>query len=289
MSRFAFVHAQRTHYPIRVLCRTLEVSPSGYYAWRRRPPGARAQENARLLEAAKQAHHDSRDTYGSPRLHRALVRLGFRCGRHRVARLMRRAGLRGIPRRKFVRTTQRTAEALGVPDRLERDFTAEASNQKWVSDITYVPTGEGWLYLATVVDLHSRRVVGWAMGAHMRAELVLEALKMAYAQRGAPKDLIYHSDHGGQYTSTLVQGWLAEHEIQASMGSTGDCFDNAVAESFYATLKRECVHRQTYATRREARTHIFEFIEVFYNRQRLHSTLGYQSPAEFEQGDITLN
>jgi len=202
---------------------------------------------------------------------------------------MWRAGLRGIPHRKFVRTTQRDAHATVVPDRLERDFTAEAPNQKWVSDITYIRTGEGWLYVATVVDLHSRRVVGWAMAAHMRAELVLAALKMAYAQRGAPKDLIYHSDRGGQYTSTTVHSWLTEHEIQASMGSSGDCFDNAVAESFYATLKRECVHRQTYATRREARTHIFEFIEVFYNRQRLHSTLGYQSPVEFEQGDIIPN
>ena len=289
MSRFAFIDVQRAHYPIRVMCDVLDVSRSGYYAWRRRPPSARARENARLLEAAQQAHRDSRGAYGSPRLYRALVRLGFRCGRHRVARLMRRAGLRGIPRRKFVRTTRRAAEATGAPDRLERDFTAEAPNEKWVSDITYVPTGEGWLYVATVVDLYSRRVVGWAMAAHMRAELVLKALHMAYAQRGAPKGLIYHSDHGSQYTSATIQDWLTQHEIQASMGSTGDCFDNAVAESFYATLKRECVHRQTYATRREARTHIFEFIEVFYNRQRLHSTLDYQSPAEFEQGNITLN
>jgi len=289
VSRFAFIHAQRTDYPIRVLCDVLDVSRSGYYAWRRRPPSARAQEDARLLAAVRQAHHDSRGTYGSPRLHRALVRLGYRCGRHRVARLMRQAGLRGIPHRKSVRTTRRAADATAIPDRLARDFTAQAPNEKWVSDITYIPTGEGWLYLATVLDLYSRRVVGWAMATHMRAELVLEALQMAYARRGAPQNLIYHSDHGSQYTSAMVQTWLTEHQIQASMGSVGDCFDNAVAESFYAILKRECVHRQTYATRREARTHIFEFIEVFYNRQRLHSTLDYQSPAEFEQAHRTLN
>lgn len=289
MSRFAFIDAQQEHYPIRVLCEVLGVSRSGYYAWRGRPPSARAQENARLLEAAKQVHRDSRGTYGSPRLYRALVRRGYACGRHRVARLMRQAGLRGIPSRKFVRTTQQAADATAAPDRLERDFTSAAPNEKWVSDITYIRTGEGWLYVATVVDLYSRRVVGWAMAAHMRAELVLAALQMAYAQRGAPQDLIYHSDRGSQYTSIMVQGWLREHGIQASMGSTGDCFDNAVAESFYATLKRECVHRQAYATRREARTHVFEYIEVFYNRRRLHSTLGYQSPAEFEQGNIILN
>jgi putative transposase len=287
VSRFTFIHAQRAQYAIRRLCRTLEVSPSGYYAWRGRAPSAREQENARLLTAAQRVHRESRETYGSPRLQQALVRLGYRCGRHRVARLMRQAGLRGLPRRKFVRTTQRVTGAPQVPDRLERDFSAAAANQKWVSDITYIRTGEGWLYLATVIDLYSRRVVGWAMAAHMRAELVLAALRMAHAQRGAPQDLIYHSDHGGQYTSSAVQEWLAHHKIRASMGSTGDCFDNAVAESFYATLKRECVHRQTYATRAQARTHIFEFIEVFYNRQRLHSTLGYQSPVDYEQRGMT--
>ena len=161
MSRFTLIEAKRGQYPIQVLCETLGVSRSGYYAWRRRPPSARAQENARLLEAATQAHRESRGTYGSsPRLHRALMRMGFRCGRHRVARLMRRAGLRGVPRRKFVRTTQRAAEAAVAPDRLERDFTAQAPNEKWVSDITYVPTGEGWLYVATAIDLYSRHIVG---------------------------------------------------------------------------------------------------------------------------------
>ena len=287
MSRFEFIHAQREQYPIQVLCATLRVSRSGYYAWSSRPASPRSEENAALLATIKRVHQESRETYGSPRLHQALLRLGHRCGRHRVARLMRREGLRGIPRRKFVRTTQRAEGKMGAPDRLERDFTAAAPNQKWVSDITYIATGTGWLYLATVLDLFSRLVVGWSMARHMQAELVLEALQMAYARRGAVTDLIYHSDHGSQYTSHLVQTWLKQHHIQASMGSVGDCFDNAVAESFFATLKRECVNRRSYPTRSEARTAIFEFIEVFYNRQRLHSTLDYQSPADFEKRGFT--
>lgn len=287
MSRYRFIHAQRQDYPIRRLCAVMGVSRSGYYAWRQRPPSARAQANAELLVAVHAAHQASRDTYGSPRLYRALIRQGYSCGRHRVARLMRRAGLRGVPERRSVRTTQGTEAAAAVPDRLERDFTAAAPNQKWVSDITYIRVGAGWMYLATVLDLFSRRVIGWAMAEHMRAELVLGALEMAYAQRGAPCNLIYHSDHGSQYTSTLVRDWLTQHAVQASMGSKGDCFDNAVAESFFATLKRECVYRQTYATRQEARTQIFEYIEVFYNRQRLHSTLDYQSPMDYEQQHMT--
>jgi len=278
----AFIHSQREQYPLQVLCRVLQVSRSGYYAWRRRGLSQRAQANARLLVAIKQAHKDSRETYGSPRVHQVLLRQGQRCGRHRVARLMRQAELRGVPRRKFVRTTQRAAEEARVPDRLQRDFSASAPNQKWVSDITYIATQEGWLYLATVLDLYSRRIVGWAMAAHMRAELVRDALQMAYVQRGAPKELIYHSDRGGQYSSALVQDWLTEHGLLASMGSTGDCYDNAVAESFFSTLKRECVAGECFPTRRAARSAIFDFMETFYNRQRLHSTLGYQSPLDFE-------
>lgn len=270
-------------YPVRMLCRGLGVSPSGYYAWCKRPPSARAQANAQLLAAAKQEYQASRKTYGSPRVHQALLRLGHRCGRHRVARLMRHAGLCGIPRRRYVRTTQRAAGQTGAPDRLQRDFSADAPNRKWVSDITYIATRQGWLYLASVLDLYSRRVVGWAMAEHMRDELVLEALTMAYVQRGAPSGLIYHSDHGSQYTSSRVQAWLAEHGIQASMGSVGDCYDNAVMESFHSILKREGVPKQAYATRRQARTHIFEFLEAFYNRQRLHSTLNYRTPVEYEE------
>jgi putative transposase len=289
MTRFRCIQRLRGDYPIQLLCALLDVSRSGFYTWCRRMPGPRAQENATLLAAIRKVHQQSRETYGSPRVHAALVRAQLRCGRHRVARLMRADGLRGLPQRRRVRTTQRTPGAQGAPDRLERDFSAAQPNQKWVSDITYIPTSEGWLYVAMVLDLFSRRIVGWAMADHMRAELVLEALQMAYLQRGAPHDLIYHSDHGGQYTSGLVLTWLAKRGIQASMGSTGDCYDNAVAESFFATLKRECVQRQLYATRREARGQLFEFIEVFYNRQRLHSTLGYQSPADYEEQACTLS
>lgn len=231
------------------------------------------------LHSAKRIGRVVVPTYGSPRLRR----LGHHCSRKRVARLMRQAGLHGLPRRKCVRTTQRDATQAGVPDLLHRDFAAAVPNQKWVTDITYIPTDEGWLYLALVLDLFSRRVVGWAMEDHMEATLVVASLQMAYTQRGAPSSLIYHSDHGSQYTSTLVQVWLSARGLQASMGGVGDCFDNAVAESFFATLKRECVSRQAYATRAVARPHIFEYMEVFYNRQRLHSTLDYQSPAEYEQ------
>ena len=283
----AFIESQRGQYPIRVVCAALQVAPSGYYAWRRRPQSRRAQANAALLTAIRQVHAESRGTYGSPRVHQALLRLGQRCGRHRVARLMRRAGVQGVPRRRWVRTTQRAAGEQYASYRLGRDFHAATANQKWVSDITAIPTGEGWLYLATVLDLFSRRVVGWAMAGHMRAELVLEALQMAYVQRGAPRELIYHTDRGTQYTSTLVRSWVDAHGLRASMGRTGDCYDNSVAESFYATLKRECVDRQHSATRSAARTLIFEFLEAFYNRRRLHSTLGYLSPLEFESQSHT--
>lgn len=282
MKRYQFIESQREMYPIQVLCAVLDVSRSGYYAWRRRPPSARAQANAQLLPLIRQAHIASRGTYGSPRLQHALWRLGHRCGRHRLARLMRRMGLRGIPQRKFVRTTQRVVGRVSAPDRLQRDFTASKPNEKWVSDITYIPTDEGWLYLATVLDLCSRRVVGWAMAEHMTEDLVLAALQMAATQRDIPSGLIYHSDHGGQFTSQRVQDWLAQHHITASMGSVGDCYDNAAAESFFSTLKRECVNRHHFTTRKEAKRTIFEYLEVFYNRQRLHSTLDYQSPAEYE-------
>lgn len=288
MTRFQCIQTLRGEYPVQVLCAVLDVSRSGFYAWCTRTPGPRAQENERLLMEIREIHEQSRGTYGSPRVHAALGHEKQRCGRHRAARLMRMAGLQGIPKRRKVRTTQRTADTAGAPDLLQRDFTAQQPNQKWVSDITYIPTAEGWLYLAMVLDLFSRRIVGWAMADHMRADLVLEALQMASVQRGAPQGLIYHSDHGSQYTSGCVAAWLTDHSVQASMGSTGDCYDNAAAESFFATLKRECVDRQPYATRREARTHIFEFIEVFYNRQRLHSTLDYQSPVDYEEQACTL-
>ncbi len=282
MKRYQFIESQREMYPLQMLCTVLNVSRSGYYAWRRRPPSARAQANAQLLPVIRQAHAASRGTYGSPRLQHALWRLGHRCGRHRLARLMRRMGLQGIPRRRFVRTTQLVAGRVGASDHLQRDFTASKPNEKWISDITYISTDEGWLYLATVLDLCSRRVVGWAMAEHMTEELVLAALQMAATQRDIPSGLIYHSDHGGQFTSKRVQDWLTQRHLTASMGSVGDCYDNAAAESFFSTLKRECVNRYHFSTRKEAKSIIFEYLEVFYNRQRLHSTLDYQSPVEYE-------
>lgn len=279
------MEAQRQHYPVQVMGEVLGVSRSGYYAWRHRQPSARAHANAELLAAIRQAHARSRGTYGSPRIWRA-VRAAHPCGRHRVARLMRQAQLHGLPRRKYQTTTQRAAGPVTIPDRLARDFTAPAANRKWVSDITYVATEEGWLYLVVILDLYSRLVVGWAMSARLTADLVLAALEMAAGRRPLPAGLIYHSDHGSQYTSTAVQTWLTDHGLQASLGTVGDCYDNAVAESFFSTLKRECVQRYHFQTRQEARTVIFEYIEVFYNRERLHSTLDYLSPAAFEAANI---
>ena len=279
------METQRQTYPVQVLAAVLGVSRSGYYAWRHRRPSARAQANTALLAAIRKAHAQSRGTYGSPRIWRK-IRATHPCGRHRVARLMRQAQLQGLPQRRFHCTTQRSGTRLDVPDRLKRDFMAATPNRKWVSDITYIPTAEGWLYLAVILDLYSRLVVGWAMGTELTADLVLTALEMAAARRPLPEGLLYHSGHGTQYTSAAVQAWLTQHGLLASLGSVGDCYDNAVAESFFSTLKRECVHRHPFQTRKEARTVIFEYIEVFYNRERLHSTLGYLSPAAFEAANI---
>ncbi len=289
MDRYQFIDAERAVYPIQAQCTALGVARSGYYAWRRRPMSPHAQEDAEVLAALEPVYAASRGTYGSPRVLAVRRRLGqHRWGRRRIARVMRQAGLQGRPRRKFVRTTQRSATRVTIPDHLRRDFTAQQPNQKWGTDITYVPTDEGWLYLAVILDLYSRRVVGWAMGAEITAELVLAALQMAVTNRAIPSGLIYHSDHGSQFTSQTGQDWLTQRQITASMGTVGDCYDNAVAESFFSTLKRECVHRYHFKTRKEAQTVIFEYLEVFYNRQRLHSTLGYHSPVDYEQ-QATLN
>ncbi len=242
-TRDRFIEAQRGEHPVGMLRQVLAVSRSGYYAWRTRPVSRRARENARLLGLLREVHRDSRGTYGAPRVYQALHRLGYRYGRHRIARLMRQDGLHGLPRRRFRRTMQSVAGRERTPDRLQRDFTACRPNTKWVSDLTYVPTDEGWLYLITVLDLLSRRVVGWAMDCVMRDDLASRALQMAVARRDPPADLIYHSDHGKQFTSAEVQEWLNEHGIAPSMGSVGDCYDNAAAESFLSILKRECVHR----------------------------------------------
>lgn len=265
------------------LCCVMGVSRSGYYAWRERSPSERQQADERLLVAIRREHQASRQTYGSPRIHAALKRQGFAVGRKRIARLMQDNGIVGkVPRRKRPLTTHRTEGALAAPNLLAQDFTASKPNQKWLADITYVDTAEGWLYLALVMDLFARPIVGWSMAAHMQAVLVEEALKMAVGRRLPAPGLLHHSDQGGQYTSWLVQSLLATHHVQVSMSDVGNCYDNAPMESFIGTLKTECITYQ-FATRAEARLVIFEFIEVWYNRQRLHSSLAYRSPEEFER------
>ena len=268
---------------MRRMCEVLSVSPSGYYDWRRRPPSERQQANEKLLAAIRREHEASRQTYGSPRIHAALQQQGFEAGRNRIARLMQAHGIVGkAPKRKRPLTTQRAAGALAAPNLLAQDFTASQPNEKWLADITYVDTAEGWLYLSLVMDLFARPIVGWAMAAHMRAELVEGALLMALGRRLPDPGLLHHSDQGSQYTSELIQSLLAAHHIEVSMSGVGNCYDNAPMESLIGTLKTECVTYQ-FATRVEARQVIFEYIEVWYNRQRLHSSLGYVPPAEFER------
>jgi len=267
---------------VRRMCAVLGVSPSGYYDWLKRLPSERQRANEQLLTAIRREYEASRQTYGSPRIQAALRQRGVRVGRQRVARLMRANGLvaRGPWRRP--RTTQRAPEAVAAPNLLGQDFTASRPDEKWVADITYIETLEGWLYLALVLDLFSRAIVGWAMADHLRATLVESALQMALGRRTPHGDLLHHSDQGSQYTSTLVQSLLAEHHIQVSMNGVGNCYDNAPMESFIGTLKTECADAP-FATRAQARQAIFEYLEVWYNRQRLHSSLGYLSPAAFEQ------
>ena len=263
------------------MSRVLEVSPSGFYAWRKRPPSKREQADEMLTQAIKKIHQKSKGTYGAPRIHAELAEQGWHVGRKRVARLMRAEGLRGVSRRKVPRTTQRRVEAQPAPDLVQRNFTVSHPNELWVADITYIATWTGFLYLAVVVDAWSRRVVGWAMATHLRTELVLEALQMAIQQR-RPQDVIHHSDHGGQYTSIAFGRRCREAGIRPSMGSVGDCFDNALCESFFATLECELLDRHTFHTQAEARLAVFEFIEGWYNPHRRHSALAYLSPNRYE-------
>lgn len=264
------------------MCRVLGVSTSGYYAWLRRSLSARAREDEVLRKRIATIHASSRGTYGAPRILAELRTQGFQVGRKRVARLMREAGLRGMSRRKWVTTTERDATASAAADLVQREFSASGPNRLWVADITYVPTWEGFLYLAVILDVWSRRIVGWAMAAHLRTELVLEALEMALRQR-CPDEVIHHSDHGCQYTSIAFGKCCQEAGVKPSMGSVGDCFDNAMCESFFATLECELIDRQSFRTRVEARREVFEFIEGWYNTHRRHSALGYNSPAEYER------
>ena len=263
------------------MCRVLDVSTSGYYAWRGRGPSKRAQKDAMLTDKIRTIHARSRGTYGAPRVHAALQSKGVRVGKKRVARLMKAAGLRGVSRRKRPQTTRREPAARPAPDLVERDFTAEGPDELWVADITYVPTKAGFLYLAVVLDAFSRRVVGWAMAGHLRVGLVLAALKMAAEQR-TPEGTIHHSDQGSQYTALAFGERCKSAGVRPSMGAVGDCYDNALCESFFATLECELIERESYASRSEARLRIFDYVEGWYNPHRLHSALDYQSPMTYE-------
>lgn len=269
----------RTVFPLRLMCRLLKVSPSGYYARQRRPLSSRAQEDQRLQEAIGPIHAESNGVYGSPKIWQELRGRGERCGKHRVARLMRTAGLRGIPAKRRWKRRISGDRPVGITNQMARDFTAPVPDAKWVTDITYIPTREGWLYLAVVLDLFSRQVIGWSMQPQLRRDLVIQAVLMAVWQRRNTDVVILHSDRGTQYTSQEFQAFLRAHGIVSSMSSVGNCYDNAVAESFFGLLKRERVNRQHYTTRAQARADIFDYIEGFYNRQRSHSFTQGIAPA----------
>lgn len=280
--KYEFIAAHAAEHSVARMCQVLQVSPSGYYAWCKRRPSRRAQANSTLLTEIRAICEKSRGTYGSPRVHAALQQAGIACGRHRVARLMRQAGLKGRQKRRKRPNTTQPGEGVVAANILNREFAAQRPDEKWVTDITYIDTDEGWLYLAMILDLFSRRVVGWAMDNHMKTQLVERALHMALYQRDIAAPLLHHSDQGSQFTSDAYQALLRRAGITVSMSRTGNCYDNAVAESFFGTLKAECA-TAAFASRQQARTAIFEYIEVWYNRQRLHSSLGYLSPEQFER------
>lgn len=269
-------------YRVRTMCRLLGVSASGYYAWLKRPRSPRSLSDEELVAQIRIVYERSRRTYGAPRVHAELAAQGTRVSRKRVARLMREAGLEGASRRRHIFTTVRDRQARPAPDLVERNFAAEGRDRLWVADITYIPTWSGFLYLAVVVDAWSRRVVGWSMASHLRTELVLAALNMALGQR-RPTEVIHHSDQGTQYTSIAFGLRCSQAGVRPSMGSVGDCFDNALCESFFATLECELLDRQRFRTQAEAQMAVFDFIEGWYNLHRRHSALGYRSPVEFEK------
>ena len=281
---YTFLREHQAQYAVNQMCQVLGVSRSGYYAWRRRPPSQRARMNQLLLMHIRAIYVASHQRYGSPRVHTELRAQGLVCNRKRVARLMRLAQLQARrPRRSHPVTTQVDRTRPVAPNRLNREFHATAPNQKWLSDITYVPTDEGWLYLAVVMDLYSRRIIGWAMHDTVADELTQAALHMALVRRAPDSALLHHSDRGSQYTSLEYQALLTAHQGVPSMSRRGNCYDNAPLESFFSTLKIELIHQRHYLTRTEARQDIFAYIEGFYNTRRRHSALGYRSPIEFEQ------
>ncbi|MCA1837365.1 MAG: IS3 family transposase [Gemmatimonadaceae bacterium] len=286
VSAYRFIEAEKASYPVSLLCRVLRVSRSGYYAWKDRPPSKRSREDAILIEKIREVHTRSRQTYGYPRVHAELRALGVRCNRKRVARLMQKDGLRGCMRgRRRKHTTRQDPFAIPAPDLVKRNFAAAAPNKLWTADITYVNTDEGFLYLAFILDVYSRRVVGWSMANHLRSELVAAALEMAIHRRNPSAGLIHHSDRGSQYTALSFGKKLEEARIVPSMGRVGSALDNAISESFVSTLKSE-LHVSRYPTREAAKASIFEFVEGFYNRLRRHSSLGYLSPSDYEAATI---
>ena len=281
--KFAAIDAEKANYPIWLMCRVLEVTRSGYYAWRVRRPSKHDQFDAELRRSVAVAHEKSARRYGSPRVLHSLQQSGTRTSRKRVARLMRELGLAARKKRRFCKTTDSDHALETAPNVLQRRFDVAAPNAAWVADITYLATCEGWLYLSTVVDLWSRRVVGWAMSETIDTQLALAALRMAIQTRRPPRGLVHHSDRGTQYAATEYRGELEKHGLVCSMSRRANCWDNAVAESFFSTLKVELVGDRIFASRKEARQAVFEYVEAFYNSKRLHSSLGYRSPAEFEQ------
>lgn len=281
--RYACIDRCRDLYPIRLMCRLLDVAASGYYAWRRRPEPQRVQRNRELLEKIRSIHAASKGVYGSPRVHAELLAKGVKVGRHKVAQVMRSARLKGCPKRRYRTTTQRDPGHQIEQNLLRQNFAADGPDQCWASDITYIATRQGWLYLAVTMDLFSRRIVGWSMDRWMSRHLVVDALRMAINARQPTGTLIHHSDRGGQYSSDDFRNELKKYGIKPSMSSTGNCYDNAVVESFFGALKRERVNRVRYRTREQARADLFEYIEVFYNRKRRHSYIGNISPDDFER------
>jgi len=282
---FRFIDQHKGRWPVRLLCQALEVSPAGYYAWRQRPRSARRQRRDALLVEVRAIHAEFRARYGSPRVHAELAARGQGCCVNTVARLMREDGIRAKTARKFRCTTDSDHDLPVADNLLGRQFDPEAPNEAWVADITYIPTRQGWLYLAAVEDLYSRRVVGWSMAERLESRLAVDALELAVRRRLPGEGLLAHSDRGSQYASDHYQGLLARHGITCSMSRRADCWDNAPMESFFASLKKELVHGADFATRAEARAAVVEYIEVFYNTRRRHSSLGYVSPAEYEQAE----
>ena len=279
--RYACIHRRRSLYPVRMMCDALKASASGYYDWQVRPESRRAAYDRHLTKSIRQVHAESDGTYGSPRVHAELNEVGLSCGRPKVARLMHLAGLKGCPKRRFRVTTK--SGLTRAANLLNQDFSAPLPNQRWASDITYIYTGQGWLYLAVVMDLYSRRIIGWSMSRRINRHLVVNALSMALGQRQLNDDLIHHSDRGVQYLSDDFQALLKANGITCSMSDKGSCYDNAVVESFFASLKRERIKRRKYRTRDEARADVFDYIERFYNRKRRHGTIGNISPVQFEK------